>query len=245
MPGIVELMEAITLGASNNQSAFPWQIFLPEGFDSKRYGELMQSILESHSAVCLGLFRLCFPNNNDDDDGDDGTRFVVTNPDQNVILRRSDYIFVLGNAEFGRYYFQKGLLVGTDGAPSATEPEEPEEPEEPLTSPISTAVIVSGTLPLPPTDDWPDRQMKLDAEEALLPRLRNQAMGRSDPGVDLAVVPIQRRPEQQPESAIARIGEIADCKTSDDRAMLSNDCGNCKSFCPASAVGLSVPPSHA
>jgi hypothetical protein len=117
MPGIVELMEAITLGKSNAQNAFPWQVSLPEGFDGRPYGELTAAFLESHNAVCLGMFRLCFPN----DSLLDGPRFVVTNPVNTTQLRESDYFFILGTANFGAYCFGKGILVGTDGAPSSTE----------------------------------------------------------------------------------------------------------------------------
>lgn len=119
-PGIVELMEAITLGGTNNQSAFPWQVSIPEGFETKMYGDLVGAFLESHGAVCLGMFRLCFP----DDSLPDGARFVVTNPEQSTMLRASDFIFVLGSADFGQYCFDKGIVVSTAGAPRSTDPEE-------------------------------------------------------------------------------------------------------------------------
>jgi len=120
MPGIVELMEAITLGFGNEQSAFPWQVTCPHGFEGKMYGDLVAAFLESHNAVCLGVFRLCFPGG-----FADGPRFVVTNPDQSMELRDNDFFFVLGSSSFGQYCFDQNLLASAQGAPSATEPEEP------------------------------------------------------------------------------------------------------------------------
>merc|ERR1711904_349143 len=182
MPGIVELMEAIALGASNNQTSFPWQLYLPEGFNNKRYGEMVQSFLEAHNAVCLGLFRLCFP---DVSDGN-GPRFVVTNPDTATLLRDSDYLFVLGSTAFGKFCWDKGLLAGADDAPDADKPEEVEEVDMPAPIISNQCVEITGTLPLPPIEECP----VIDGiQEAPLPRLRNQSLGVGVPGSELAVVP--------------------------------------------------------
>jgi len=89
----------------------------PEGFDGKVYGELTHHFLETYNAVCLGLFRLCF------DGSDDGPRFVITNPAQDMQLRETDWFFVLGNAKFGQVCYTRKILVGAESAPAAVDPD--------------------------------------------------------------------------------------------------------------------------
>jgi len=165
MPGIVELMEAITLGFGNLQSAFPWQVICPNGFEGKTYGDLVASFLESHNAVCLGVFRLCFPGG-----FADGPRFVVTNPDQGTVLRDSDFFFVLGNSAFGQYCFDKNLLASAQGAPSATEPEDPlPEEGERLESMDSVGSLAASLA----AGSWPDHSWQVGhVKESVLPQTR-------------------------------------------------------------------------
>lgn len=166
MPGIVELMEAITLGTNNGQKSFPWQVSVPAGYEGRPYGELVRHFLETSSAVCLGIFRLCFP----DDSQNDGPRFVMTNPEQSTDVLQSDYFFVLGSAEFGRQAWGQDLLPGTEGAPAANEPEQTPSLAGPL------------ALPLPPVEDWPEGPLDLGAPEAQLPHLRTPSRGRGRDG---------------------------------------------------------------
>lgn len=169
MPGIVELMEAITLGPSNGQSSYPWQVTIPPGFGDRPYVDLVQSLLETHNAVCLGLFRLCFPNDSDLD----GPRFVMCNPAHTTILSDTDYLFVLGSAMFGQYCFEQDLLPGASRAPSANAPEE-----------VPNLPAGSVAFPLPPVEDWPEGPMDLGDSEAQLPHLRTPSRGRGKDGTD-------------------------------------------------------------
>jgi len=159
MPGIVELMEALCLGINNDQQSFPWQVRMPEGFDGKKYSELTHWFLENHGAVSMGLFRLCF----DDDphyrsDGD--PRYVMTHPRPTTIVKDTDWIFVLGSAQFGKDRFEKGALVGTDGAAGSDEPE----------------AALNPTMQVTPRPEWPEED-ELFEMEVPLPRLRTPVPG--------------------------------------------------------------------
>lgn len=119
-PGIVELLENMVLADDvREQPAHPWQVALPEGFADKTYGELVEFLCDpSRGALCLGLYRRCFPGTGS------SSGYVMTNPKPVTKLRADDLVTVLAPASFGRDCFEKNMIVGVMGAPSADEPEE-------------------------------------------------------------------------------------------------------------------------
>jgi hypothetical protein len=171
MPGIVELMEAITLGSLNAQSSFPWQIYCPQEFRRKSFGDLAQYFLETHNAVCLGMFRLCFWESEAD-----GTRFVITNPDQEMQLHDSDWFFMLGHAAFGSHCFEKGMLVGAENASGANDPE-----DDLFAITDGSEMVPYGGSNASQSDEWaPANSILTDtAVESFLPQLRTPSRGLS------------------------------------------------------------------
>jgi len=169
MPGIVELMEAITLGSINSQTSFPWQTICPEGFDGRTYGDLVQHFLEGYNAVCLGLFRLCDFSGPIDSTG---PRFVITCPDHQVELRSSDWCFVLGNKEFGEDFFTKQMLVGAEAAPSKDAPDGVSGQR--TTYQARSCSYEPSQQPIRDIDLWQASRSFVDdtPAEALLPQLR-------------------------------------------------------------------------
>mmetsp|Transcript_44062 Transcript_44062/g.139909 ORF Transcript_44062/g.139909 Transcript_44062/m.139909 type:complete len:1037 (-) Transcript_44062:650-3760(-) len=118
-PGIVELLENMVLDDGLEHPAHPWQVALPEGFADKTYGELVEFLCDpSRGALCLGLYRRCFPGMGS------SSGYVMTNPKPVTKLRADDLVTVLAPASFGRDCFEKNMVVGVMGAPSADEPEE-------------------------------------------------------------------------------------------------------------------------
>mmetsp|Transcript_70146 Transcript_70146/g.157534 ORF Transcript_70146/g.157534 Transcript_70146/m.157534 type:complete len:1129 (+) Transcript_70146:79-3465(+) len=114
-PGIVEVMEALVL--NRKQTSYPWQVSVPEEYANRTYGELLQGLLEQ-SGLCLGLYRTMW------EGASTSSKYVLTNPDLNTIVKADDLVIVLGPVEFGQDCFKKDQIPGVIGAPRADEPED-------------------------------------------------------------------------------------------------------------------------
>jgi hypothetical protein len=123
-PGIIELLESLVLGGVTGQSSFPWQVAVPKELEHAKYGDLVEAFLADNTlALCLGLYRASWPG------AGDGASYVVTNPPLSTQLRPGDLAIVLGSEEFGKGAFERDMLVGVIGSPSANVKEAAPEPE--------------------------------------------------------------------------------------------------------------------
>ncbi len=65
-----------------------WQIFVPEEFLNKTFGQLFLYLLADKNMICLGLYRLSGALDN-------SHPYCYTNPDSDVKLTHRDKVFVL------------------------------------------------------------------------------------------------------------------------------------------------------
>jgi len=114
-PGIVELIQFLCLHEGCGEDAYPWQVAVPQSFLGKTYGDLAEDFGKpGQGALCLGLFRLCFPETGS------SAGYVLTNPTPSTVLRPSDLVSVVAPAAFGKACFEKGMVIGAAGALKAT-----------------------------------------------------------------------------------------------------------------------------
>jgi len=162
-PGVVEILDSLILGQNSMQTSFPWQIAVPQEVAGKTYADCVRFLLgDSWSALCMGLYRVCFP------DTGSMSSYVITNPEPSTVLREDDLVIVLGTAEFGQRCFDLGLIVGATGAPSCTDLEESFEPT-PDASPIVKAGDPCGFVDSsnPNTDGMPSLREEATASDAV------------------------------------------------------------------------------
>eukprot|EP00747_Dinoflagellata_sp_TGD_P195238 gnl/TRDRNA2_/TRDRNA2_63585_c0_seq1.p1 gnl/TRDRNA2_/TRDRNA2_63585_c0~~gnl/TRDRNA2_/TRDRNA2_63585_c0_seq1.p1 ORF type:complete len:248 (+),score=41.27 gnl/TRDRNA2_/TRDRNA2_63585_c0_seq1:95-745(+) len=121
-PGIVELMQVLLVPNDTEEAGciVPWHIRLPHALRKRNvvlYGELFESFVqeEHHPCLPLGLFREFAP-----EDSDEG--YVWTNPSADTEVLASDFIYVLGNASFGKWAAEQGLLTGPCGCKDLSPP---------------------------------------------------------------------------------------------------------------------------
>lgn len=102
-PGIIEIMEKLCVEVGGST---PWQVTVPPKLVGKTYGDLAEEFCRAeHGALCMGLYRLCFP------DTRSTVGYVLTNPDPDTKLRRNDLITVLAPPEFGKACFERGMIA--------------------------------------------------------------------------------------------------------------------------------------
>lgn len=197
-PGIIELLDAMLLGSSSEQTSFPWQVTVPEECIGKTYADVVQLFLaEKWAASCLGLYRRCFP------DTGSSACYVVTNPVPTTVLRPDDLAIVFGTADFAQKCFDEGLIVGAIGAPRSTDVE-----ELPTLSPEGSArgdPLEENARPDPaPSSDQLEATASLD-----LVLLRDQANCGARAGAPTALDPFNCDGGIAPESPMPALPHVA------------------------------------
>lgn len=109
-PGIVEVMQALAMPDEDDlYGIFPWLISLPSRYTGITFGELFSRLVEDsvHPVMPVGLYRAFDPKaaNGNQADG-----YVLTVPDVSVVIHSSDFVYVLGDRQFGSCAYDQGLL---------------------------------------------------------------------------------------------------------------------------------------
>eukprot|EP00929_Paragymnodinium_shiwhaense_P053807 TRINITY_DN26970_c0_g1_i1.p1 TRINITY_DN26970_c0_g1~~TRINITY_DN26970_c0_g1_i1.p1 ORF type:complete len:1067 (-),score=266.31 TRINITY_DN26970_c0_g1_i1:211-3411(-) len=111
-PGIMELIQGMTIGPAYEQNSFPWQVKIPEEFVGRPYAEFAMKLMNGYpeegpnaeGAIPLGVFRrrLDLPATSDT---------MISLPPSSLELRDNDLVLVFASDVFGAQCYRGGILT--------------------------------------------------------------------------------------------------------------------------------------